>query len=158
LSVVGASISTIQLAGLAAFVVLIRFKTPLTAPRVQATPRDKILQIDLPGAALVISASLCLLLALQYGEVTHPWKSSIVVGLLVGFGLIVVALIIVEIWQDERAMLTPRFMRKRAFWVISVWPRSICLILILRAILDTLADHQTAIYQSLMRFPSDTRL
>ena len=68
-----------------------------------------------------MSASLCLLLALQYGEVTHPCKSSPVIGLLVGFGLIVVALIIVEIWQGERAMLIPRLMGQRTVWVNSLW-------------------------------------
>jgi uncharacterized membrane protein len=99
-----------------------------------------------------------LLLALQYGGVTHPWKSSIVVGLRVGFGLMVIALIIVEIWQDKRAMLTPRLMRQRAVWVIPVWSHSICLILVLRAILNTLADNKIAKHQSLMGFPSDTRL
>jgi hypothetical protein len=106
---------------LAALVILITFKTPSTAPRVQATPREKILQMDFPGTALVMGASLCFLLALQYGGVTHPWKSSLVVGLLVGFVLILFALIIVEIWQGERAMLTPRLMRQRVVWVNSVW-------------------------------------
>ncbi len=77
--------------------------------------------MDFPGTALVMGASLCLLLALQYGGVTHSWKSSLVIGLLVGFGLMVIALIIVEIWQGERAMLTPRLMRQRTVWVNSLW-------------------------------------
>lgn len=33
----------------------------------------------------------------------------------------VIALIIVEIWQGERAMLTPRLMRRRTIWVNSIW-------------------------------------
>jgi MFS family permease len=104
-----------------AAVILFTFKTPATAPRVQATHKEKILQMDFPGTALVMGASLCLLLALQYGGVTHSWKSSLVIGLLVGFGLMVIALIIVEIWQGERAMLTPRLMRQRTVWVNSLW-------------------------------------
>ncbi|KAH6868588.1 major facilitator superfamily domain-containing protein [Alternaria rosae] len=107
--------------GLAALVILITFKTPASVPRVQATAKEKILQMDFPGTALVMGASLCLLLALQYGGVTHPWKSSLVIGLLVGFGLMIIALIIVEIWQGERAMLTPRLMRQRTIWVSSIW-------------------------------------
>lgn len=102
-------------------VILITFKTPATAKRVDATLKEKILQMDFPGTALVMGASLTLLLALQYGGVTHPWKSSLVIGLLVGFGLMVIALIIVEIWQGERAMLTPRLMRQRTVWVNSLW-------------------------------------
>jgi hypothetical protein len=68
-----------------------------------------------------MGALTCLLLALQYGGVTHAWDSSVVIGLLVGFVVIVITLIIAEIWQGERAMLTPRIMRKRTVWVSSVW-------------------------------------
>ncbi|KAH7079834.1 major facilitator superfamily domain-containing protein [Paraphoma chrysanthemicola] len=107
--------------GLAALVIAITFKTPAAVKRVDATLKEKLLQMDFPGTALVMGASLCLLLALQYGGVTHPWKSGLVIGLLVGFGLIVVALIIVEMWQGERAMLAPRLMRQKTVWVNSVW-------------------------------------
>ena len=77
--------------------------------------------MDFPGTTLVMGASVCLLLALQYGGVTHSWKSGMVIGLLVGFGLMVIALTIVEVWQGERAMLTPRLVRQRTIWVNSVW-------------------------------------
>lgn len=77
--------------------------------------------MDLPGTALTIGASLALLLALQYGGITHPWDSGTVIGLLVGFGLMVLALIMLEIWQGERAMLTPRLLRQRTVWVNSLW-------------------------------------
>ncbi|KAL1599453.1 hypothetical protein SLS60_007256 [Paraconiothyrium brasiliense] len=107
--------------GLAAFVILLTFKTPATAKRVDATLKEKLLHMDFPGTALIMGASISLILALQYGGVTHPWNSSVVVGLLVGFGVMVIALIILEIWQGERAMLTPRLMRQRTVWVNSVW-------------------------------------
>jgi MFS transporter, DHA2 family, glioxin efflux transporter len=89
--------------------------------RVDATLKEKLLQMDFLGTALVMSASLALLLALQYGGITHPWNSSVVIGLLVGFGVMVLVLIIIEIWQGERAMLTPRLMRQRTVWVNFVW-------------------------------------
>ncbi|QKX61430.1 uncharacterized protein TRUGW13939_08578 [Talaromyces rugulosus] len=107
--------------GLAALVILLTFKAPATAKRVDATLKEKLLQMDFLGTALIIGASLALLLALQYGGVTHPWNSSVVIGLFVGFGVMVIALIIIEIWQGERAMLTPRLMRQRTVWVNSVW-------------------------------------
>jgi MFS family permease len=106
---------------LAAFVILLTFKTPATVKRIDATLKEKLLQMDFLGTALILGASLALLLALQYGGVTHPWNSSLVIGLLVGFGLMVLALIAIEIWQGERAMLTPRLMRQRTVWVNSVW-------------------------------------
>jgi hypothetical protein len=107
----------LPIGGLAALVILLTFKTPATVKRVDATLREKFLQMDFPGTALVLGASLSLLLALQYGGVTHPWNSSVVIGLLVGFSVMVLALIAIEIWQGERAMLTPRLMRQRTVWV-----------------------------------------
>ena len=65
-------------------VILTTFKTPATAKQVDATLKEKILQMDFLGTALVMGASLTLLLAIEYGGVTHPWRSSLVIGLLVG--------------------------------------------------------------------------
>lgn len=77
--------------------------------------------MDFPGTVLTMGASLTLLLALQYGGITHPWDSGVIIGLLVGFGVMVLALIAIEIWQGERAMLTPRLLRQRTIWVNSLW-------------------------------------
>jgi hypothetical protein len=82
---------------------------------------EKLLHMDFPGTVLIMGASIALLLALQYGGVTHAWNSSVVIGLLVGFVVMVLALMMVEIWQGERAMLTPRIMRQRTVWVNGVW-------------------------------------
>lgn len=87
----------------------------------EATLKEKILNMDFPGTILVMGASLAMLLALQYGGQSHPWNSSVVIGLIVGFVAIVLVLIGVEIWQGERAMLTPRLMRKRSVWVNGVY-------------------------------------
>lgn len=77
--------------------------------------------MDFLGTVLIMGASIALLLALQYGGVTHAWNSSVVIGLLVGFVVMALALMVVEIWQGERAMLTPRIMRQRTVWVNGVW-------------------------------------
>lgn len=107
--------------GLAVLVILLTFKTPAGVKVVDATLKEKLLQMDFIGTALVMGASLSLLLALQYGGVTHAWNSSVVIGLLVGFVLMVTALIGVEFWLGERAMLTPRLIRQRTVWVNAVW-------------------------------------
>lgn len=77
--------------------------------------------MDFLGTALVLGASIALIQALQYGGVTHPWNSSVVIGLLVGFGLMVLALVALEVWLGERAMLTPRLLRQRTVWVNFIW-------------------------------------
>ncbi|KAJ2977175.1 hypothetical protein NQ176_g4522 [Zarea fungicola] len=106
---------------LAAAVIMLTFKTPKAAKVVQATLKEKLLHMDPIATMLTMGALACILLALQYGGVTHPWNSSVVIGLLVGFVAIVIALIAAEIWQGERAMLTPRIMRKRTVWASSAW-------------------------------------
>ncbi|KAJ5884080.1 uncharacterized protein N7473_010966 [Penicillium subrubescens] len=111
----------LPIGGLAAFVILLTFKTPKAAKVVEATLKEKLLHMDPIATVLTMGALACLLLALQYGGVSHAWNSSVVIGLLVGFVVIVIALIIAEIWQGERAMLTPRILRKRTVWVSSVW-------------------------------------
>lgn len=111
----------LPIGGLAAFVILLTFKTPKAASVAQATLKEKLLHMDPIATVLTMGALISLLLALQYGGVNHAWDSSVVIGLLVGFVVIVIALILAEIWQGERAMLTPRILRKRTVWVSSVW-------------------------------------
>ncbi|CBX90517.1 hypothetical protein LEMA_P066430.1 [Plenodomus lingam JN3] len=80
--------------GLAAFVILLTFKTPQAVKVVDTTLKEKLLHIDFLGTALVMGASLTLLLALQYASVTYAWNSSVIISLLVGFVAIMMALTI----------------------------------------------------------------
>ena len=59
---------------------------------------------------------ICLILALQYGGNSHPWGSSVVIGLLVGFVVIAAALVCWEIWLGEYAMMLPRIWKQRSLW------------------------------------------
>ncbi|KAF5973635.1 major facilitator superfamily transporter [Fusarium bulbicola] len=111
----------LPIGGLAILVILFTFKTPAGVKVVDATLKEKLLQMDFIGTALVVGVSLSLLLALQYGGVTHAWNSSVVIGLLVGFVLMIIALILVEFWLGEREMLTPRLICQRTVWVNAVW-------------------------------------
>lgn len=70
--------------------------------------REKLLQLDLAGAGLMMGLIVCYILALQYAGQTHPWKSGQVIGLLIGFVAIVAVFISWEIFQKERAMIVPR--------------------------------------------------
>lgn len=77
--------------------------------------------MDPLGTALLMGTVISFILALQYGGATHPWNSSVVIGLLVGFVLMLIAFGILEMVQGERAMLTPRLMRQRNVWVNGVY-------------------------------------
>ena len=69
--------------------------------------------MDLPGAALILAGVCCYVLAVQDGGVKKPWKSSEIIGLLVGFGLIIVAFAIIEYFQGDRALLQKRLIKDR---------------------------------------------
>ncbi|KAI0176907.1 major facilitator superfamily domain-containing protein [Pestalotiopsis sp. NC0098] len=111
----------LPIGGVAAAVIAFTFKTPAAHKPAAATFKDKLLHMDFPGTMLVLGASLCLVLALQYGGQAYAWNSSVVIGLFVGFALISALLVVVEIYQGELAMLTPRLMRTRIVWVSAVW-------------------------------------
>jgi uncharacterized membrane protein len=64
-----------------------------------------------------MAAVICYILALQDAGVTKPWKSSTVIGLLVGFVLIGIAFIVNEYFQKDRALLLPRLIKDRTMIV-----------------------------------------
>ncbi|QQK43489.1 major facilitator superfamily domain-containing protein [Penicillium digitatum] len=47
-------------------------------------------ELDLLGASLLIPAIICLILALQWDGNDHAWRSSHIIGLFVGFGLLTI--------------------------------------------------------------------
>lgn len=98
----------LPIGGLAAIITFLFFKPPSSAKPAQATLRETLLQLDLVGAALMMGLLISYILALQYGGQTHPWSSSIVIGLLVGFVTISAAFILWEMYQQEYAMIVPR--------------------------------------------------
>lgn len=82
---------------------------------------EKFLQMDLIGTALIMAATISFLLALQWGGHQHPWNSSTVIGLFVGFGLMIVAFIVLEWYQGERAMIAPRLISDRTVYISSAY-------------------------------------
>ncbi|CAG8908672.1 unnamed protein product [Penicillium egyptiacum] len=103
----------LPIGGVAAGTIFLLFKPPSSAAPAKATPKEKFLQMDLVGATLMMGLIVSYILALQYGGQTHSWKSSEVIGLLVGFFSFVLAFVAWEIYQKERAMIVPRLFMKR---------------------------------------------
>ncbi|CAI7588105.1 unnamed protein product [Penicillium glandicola] len=111
----------LPIGGIAAGTIFFLFKTPGSAAPAKATPKEKFLQMDLIGGALMMGLITSYLLALQYGGQTHPWKSSQVIGLLVGSFVMILAFVAWEIHQKERAMVVPRLLMKRYISVGSIF-------------------------------------
>ncbi|WYZ43471.1 hypothetical protein EsH8_VI_001170 [Colletotrichum jinshuiense] len=103
----------LPIGGLSALMILFFFQAPDAAKPIVATWREKTLQMDFVGVALIIGGLMSYVLALQYAGVTEAWNSSVVIGLLVGFALILVAFGVWEFFQGERAMIVPRLFMQR---------------------------------------------
>lgn len=83
--------------------------------------KQKILEIDLVGALLLICAIICLLLALQWGGTTYPWKNSKVWGCLLGFGFLILLFIAQQFRRGDRATIPPRIMGQRTVLCSSIY-------------------------------------
>lgn len=107
----------LPIGGVAAAVVFFFFRTPAHAVPEKATLTEKVLQMDLPGVVLIMGATVTFLLAVQYGGVSHAWNSSTVIGLIVGFVLIIAAWGLLQWWQGDRSMVSPKLISNRTNWV-----------------------------------------
>jgi MFS transporter, DHA2 family, glioxin efflux transporter len=107
----------LPLGGAAGAIILAFFKTPPRAVPVQATPKVKIFQIDLPGTFITMAAIVCYILALQWGGQTKSWGSADVIGTLVGFCLITIAFVTIEWYQEDRAIIVGRILKERTISV-----------------------------------------
>lgn len=94
-------------------IVLVFFQDLPHSRPVAASLKEKFLQTDLVGVALIMGALVAQSLAMQYGGQSYSWNSSMVVGLLVGFGLIIVAFFIWERYSGERAIMPLRLLSQR---------------------------------------------
>ena len=83
--------------------------------------KARIKEIDLIGATLLICAVVSLLLALQWGGQTYPWRNSKVWGTLLAFGLIISVFIGIQIWQKERATIPLRVFKQRTVLVSCIF-------------------------------------
>jgi MFS family permease len=104
----------LPIGGAAAIAVFFFFHVPAGSAAPQISWRKKLLHLDPVGVALAMGAITSFILALQYAGNTHPWNSGVVIGLLVGFGLLVMALVGWEIWLGEYAMMPPRLYAQRS--------------------------------------------
>ena len=89
------------------------FKAPKAAQPQEASWTEKILQMDFPGAFVVMAAVVCYLLAFQWGGTTKSWKSGSVIGSLVAFGILTILFVAIEWYSGDRALLQFRLLKDR---------------------------------------------
>ena len=108
----------LPIGGVAVVIIIIFFHLPAAARPPATSLKNKMLHLDPIGICLTMAAIICFILGLQNAGTTLPWTSSEVIGLLLGFGVISIALVIWSIYLGEYAMLTPRLFKKRALWSV----------------------------------------
>ncbi|KAK0720101.1 major facilitator superfamily domain-containing protein [Lasiosphaeris hirsuta] len=111
----------LPIGGVSAIVIFLFFKTPQTSKPVEAPIKEKLLQMDPIGTALVMSGIIAYILGFQYAGVTEAWNSATVIGLIVGFVAIFVSFGVWEVYNGERSMVVPRLFVRRHVWVGSIY-------------------------------------
>jgi hypothetical protein len=111
----------LPIGGLSAGIILLFFQTPKQAKVLQADLKEKFLQMDFIGTFILMASFTCLILALQWGGVSKSWKSADVIGTLVGFALLIIIFVGVELWQDDRALIVPRLMKQKTIALLSTF-------------------------------------
>ncbi|KAI1177387.1 putative gliotoxin efflux pump [Nemania sp. FL0916] len=101
----------------AALAIIIGFHAPKAAAPAPATLKEKLLQMDLPGAVFISATIISFTLALQWGGVEKPWSSSDVVGLVVATPLFLILFSVDQWLQKDRALIVPAFLKNRVLLV-----------------------------------------
>lgn len=107
--------SNLPIGGAACFMVLLFLRVNATDNENRQLPlRTRLQHLDALGAVTLIAAICCLLLALQWGGTTYPWKSSKVIGLFIGFGLLAIVFGLLQWKLGENATVPLRLLRQRS--------------------------------------------
>jgi MFS family permease len=80
---------------------------------------QRVVLVDIIGFFIVTSSLICLILALQWGGSTFAWKSSVIIGLFLGFGAIMAVFIL---WEFKAAwpILPPAALKNRTVVGVSL--------------------------------------
>ncbi|KAK3297389.1 major facilitator superfamily domain-containing protein [Chaetomium fimeti] len=102
-------------------IILCAFAAPKRAKPVDAPLKEKMLQMDPVGIVLVMGGMISYTLALQYGGQTMAWNDRTVLGLSVGFVVIVIVFGFWEFYNGERSMIVPRLFANRDVRVSAIF-------------------------------------
>jgi hypothetical protein len=76
--------------------------------------------MDLVGAGFLITAIVCLLLALQWGGLQYPWSDSKVWGCFLGFVLLISVFIVIQLRLGDRATIPARILKQRTILAVAL--------------------------------------
>jgi MFS family permease len=112
----------LPLGALAAAIVL--FFIPINKPAVGTitTCRERLLQMDLPGAVLLVPAVIALLLALQWGGNKYAWGDGRIIALFVVAGFLGISFILSQTCRknERHIMIPPRVFKDPYIWASAI--------------------------------------
>ncbi|KAJ7642221.1 DHA14-like major facilitator [Roridomyces roridus] len=108
----------LPIGGLTLFVVIFLFSMPdrglgKTGPK---SWKERWALFDPWGNFFFIPSTVCLLLALQWGGSTYPWKSARIIALFILAGVLFIGFVAVQIWKQDEATIPPKIFKKRSIW------------------------------------------
>ena len=104
---------SLPIGGFAMAIITVLLKSPSSQAPSQATFWQKILKLDLLGALITIPATVCLVLALQWGGSMYSWKDSKIIGLFVGSGCLFIILAFVQVKLGDKGTFPPKVVKNR---------------------------------------------
>jgi hypothetical protein len=82
--------------------------------------KGKLEQLDPIGNLVFFPGIVCLVLALQWGGTTYPWKNARIIALFILCGIFCLAFAAVQIWKQDNGALPPRIVKQRSI-AAAVW-------------------------------------
>ncbi|KAI6799798.1 MFS general substrate transporter [Hortaea werneckii] len=103
----------LPIGGLAIIIILLILKP--APPQFQGlTFKQKVTRLDLLGELFLVPCVICLLLALQWGGSTYAWGDGRIIALLVVFGVLFLAFVLVQCLMQSTATLPLSVIRNRS--------------------------------------------
>ncbi|RYO92130.1 hypothetical protein DL766_010300 [Monosporascus sp. MC13-8B] len=106
-------------------IVLLFFPDPARSSAKNEPLFERLRHFDPLGTIVFMSAIICILLALQWGGTRYQWYDARAVALLTVFGVLIIAFLLLQYFQQEDATVPPRIIKNRTVWASSSY--SFCL-------------------------------
>ncbi|RYP10429.1 hypothetical protein DL764_000612 [Monosporascus ibericus] len=97
------------------------FTPKLDAAQISQSVFDLIKRFDPLGTLVFMPAIVCILLALQWGGTTYPWKSGSIIALFVVSGVLLVSFIVIQWRAQDNATVPPRIFKNRTIWSCAIY-------------------------------------
>ncbi|KAL8748296.1 MAG: hypothetical protein Q9184_007419, partial [Pyrenodesmia sp. 2 TL-2023] len=100
--------------GVSGVIIFLFFKSQKPIRPKELVPlKEKLLHLDFLGITLALGSLICFTRALQVAGITKPWDSSEVIGLMVGFVVLIIAFIVSQRLLSDRAMMVRTILKMR---------------------------------------------